>query len=80
MAGSGTAKLVSDGCSGFQWAEWLFPDARMCCVAHDFGGSNGELLDCLQSVLPPWAYVIAAFFVALMILFRPVYRALFKRS
>jgi hypothetical protein len=80
MAGSGTTDLVSDGCSGFQWAEWFFPDARMCCAVHDAGGSNGQLLDCLQSVLPHWAYVVAAFFVALMILFRPIYHALFKRK
>jgi hypothetical protein len=80
MAGSGTVDLVSDGCSGFQWAEWFFPAIHACCRAHDFGSSNGQLLDCLQSVLPPWAYVIAAFFVALMVLFRPLYRALFKRK
>jgi len=47
--------------------------------AHDFGGSNGQLLDCLQSVLPHWAYVIAAFCVALMILFRPLYHWLKRR-
>lgn len=80
MAGGGTTDLVSDGCSGFAWAEWLFPAARQCCVAHDLGGTDGQLLDCLQSVLPPWAYVVAAFCVALMVLFRPVYRALFKRK
>ena len=43
---------------------------------HDLGGSNGALLDCLQSALPHWAYVIAAFCVALMILVRPLYRAI----
>lgn len=80
MAGGGTTDLVTDGCSGFGWAEWFFPAARACCEAHDFGGSNGQLLDCLQSVLPHWAYVVAAFFVALMVLFRPVYRAVFKRK
>lgn len=80
MAGSGTTDLVSDGCSGFQWAEWLFPAVRQCCVGHDSGLSNGFLLDCLEANLPHWAYVVAAFFVALMVLFRPVYRALFKRK
>lgn len=79
MAGSGTTDLVSDGCSGFAWAEWFFPAARQCCVEHDLGGSNGQLLDCLQSVLPHWAYVFAAFFVALMILVRPIYRWLTRR-
>ena len=66
--------MVSDGCTGFWLAEWVFPAVRDCCVAHDFGSSNGALLDCLQGVLPSWAYVIAAFCVAIMILFRPLYR------
>lgn len=70
--------MVSDGCSGFQWAESLFPQITQCCVVHDFGGSNGALLDCLQAVLPHWAYVIAAFCVAVMILFRPFYRLVKK--
>jgi hypothetical protein len=80
MAGSGTVDLVSDGCSGFQWAEGLFPAVRQCCVEHDFGGSNGTLLDCLESVLPLWAYPIAAVFVALMIIVRPLYRKLKRRQ
>lgn len=79
MADGGTDRLVSDGCSGYGWAEWFFPAARDCCVEHDFGGSNGQLLDCLQSVLPPWAYVVAAFCVALMVLVRPVYRWLKRK-
>ena len=69
---------MSDGCTGFWLAEWVFPATRACCTGHDFGGSNGQLLDCLQSVLPHWAYVIAAFCVALMILLRPLYHW-FKR-
>lgn len=79
MAAGGTDRLVSDGCTGFQWAEWLFPAVRQCCFGHDLGGSNGQLLDCLQAVLPPWAYAVAAFCVALMILFRPIYRALKRK-
>lgn len=70
---------VSDGCTGFWWAEWIFPAIRQCCEVHDGGGSNGTLLDCLQSVLPHWAYVIAGFCVALMILVRPLYRAIKRR-
>ncbi len=70
--------MISDGCSGFGWAEWLFPTIRSCCVDHDFGGSDGALLDCLQQSLPPWAWAIAAVCVAGMILIRPIYRA-FKR-
>lgn len=80
MAGSGTTDLVSDGCSGFQWAEWLFPATRQCCAEHDFGGSNGTLLDCLESVLPIWAYPIAAVFVALMVIVRPLYGKLKRRQ
>ena len=68
--------MESDGCSGFQWIERLFDGVRDCCVVHDYGGSDGQLLDCLQSVLPPWAWAIAAFCVALMVLFRPIYRLL----
>lgn len=60
-------------CTGFGWAEWLFPQVNACCVEHDVGGSDGELLDCLFGVLPPWAWAFAAFGVALMVLFRPVY-------
>ena len=71
--------MLSDGCTGFHFIEWLFPQVTACCRLHDFGGSNGQLLDCLQSVLPHWAYVIAAFCVALMILFRPLYHWLKRR-
>lgn len=74
-----TSTVVSDGCTGFWWTEWFFPAVRACCRDHDFGGSNGQLLDCLQSVLPYWAYVIAGFFVALMILVRPLYRLLTRK-
>ena len=65
---------MTDGCSGFQWAELIWPAIHDCCAMHDYGGSDGQLLDCLQSVLPPWAWAIAAFCVALMILLRPLYR------
>ena len=62
----------SDGCTGFQWLERFF-DIRPCCVIHDHSGSDGELLDCLRERLPGWAYAPAAFSVAWMVLFRPVY-------
>jgi len=65
--------MRSDGCKGFQWVEWFF-DIRPCCVGHNAGGADGELLDCLRTRLPAWAYVPAAFCVAWMVLFRPVYR------
>ncbi len=69
--------MTSDGCTGFQWAEWVF-DIRGCCEVHDLGGSDGTLLDCLEIVLPGWAYPFAAFGVFLMIVFRPIYRRLKK--
>lgn len=65
--------VVSDGCTGFQWTEALFPATRACCVIHDAGGTDGRLVDCLRDTLPAWAYVVALFFVALMALFRPAY-------
>ena len=70
--GTGTHP-VSDGCTGFWWAEEAFDGVRECCVDHDMGGTDGTLLDCLLVILPMWAWAPAAFCVALMILFRPVY-------
>ena len=32
--------MQSDGCSGFWWAESVWP-IRECCVAHDGGASDG---------------------------------------
>jgi hypothetical protein len=52
-----------DGCTGFQWAEWIFPAIRACCDVHDIGGTDGTLL----------AWPLAAIGVAVMVLFRPVY-------
>jgi hypothetical protein len=74
MADSGTDRLVTDGCTGFQVAEWLFPAIRACCEVHDFGGTDGALLDCLMGVLPQWTWPVAALCVALMVLVRPIYR------
>lgn len=69
-----TATSLSDGCTGFQWAEWLFPAISPCCVAHDLGNSDGQLLDCLMANTPEWSWAIVALCVAIMILFRPIYR------
>lgn len=66
--------MPSDGCTGFQWAEWIFPAIRSCCVVHDAGGSDGLLLDCLMANVPDWAWPFAAGGVALMVLFRPIRR------
>lgn len=68
--------MESDGCSMFQWTELFFPATRACCELHDFGGTDGQLLDCLFGVLPWWAYAVASFFVAAMVLFRPIYQRL----
>ena len=68
---------LSDGCTGYGLFEWIWPAIRDCCAVHDYGGTDGQLLDCLQSALPGWAWAPAALCVALMILLRPIYR-LFK--
>lgn len=70
--------MVSDGCTGFWWAEAIFPAITQCCAAHDFGASNGSLLDCLEGVLPDWAYPLAGICVAVMIVFRPLYHLVKK--
>lgn len=65
--------LPTDGCSGFQILELIFPSITQCCAVHDNGGTDGMLLDCLQANLPGWAWAGAAFCVALMILLKPAY-------
>lgn len=71
--------MTTDGCSGFWVLEWIFPKISQCCSVHDLGGTDGVLFDCLQLVLPAWAWAPAAFCVALMVLFRPVYNWLKRR-
>lgn len=73
LASSSRRKMPSDGCTGFQWAEQLF-SIHACCVAHDLGGTDGALLDCLMSNAPEWLWPIVALSVALMVLVRPLYR------
>jgi len=69
----------SDGCTGFWWAEWLFP-VRQCCVEHDLGGSDGVLLDCLMANTPEWTWPVVGLCVTAMILFRPVYHWLKRKG
>ena len=69
---------MTDGCTGFWLFQFFFPAITQCCLVHDTGGTNGDLLDCLQAALPHWAYVVAGFCVALMILFRPLYDAILR--
>ncbi len=65
--------LGSDGgCTGFPGGMFGL-DWSACCVAHDLGGSDGMLLDCLQSAVPTWAWPLVASAVAAMVLWRPVY-------
>lgn len=64
--------MFSDGCTGFPDSAFGL-DWSVCCVAHDLGGSDGQLLDCLQSVFPEWAWPLAAGGVTVMVLARPVY-------
>lgn len=65
--------VIGDGCSGFQWLEPFFA-IRSCCDIHDVGGTDGTLLDCLMTVTPEWAWPAVALCVAIMILFRPLWR------
>lgn len=67
---------VSDGCTGFGLFEHFF-QIRSCCEIHDSGGTDGQLLDCLLSATPEWAWPIVGLCVALMLAARPIYR-LFK--
>lgn len=65
------------GCTGLQWLVDLTPwrePITACCLLHDAGGTDGGLLDCLQSVVPTWLWPLAAFAVAVMVLGRPAYR------
>ena len=65
--------VLSDGCTGFWFLERFF-NIRQCCVVHDAGGSDWLLTNCLWENTPGWAVAPVALCVAVMILFRPVYR------
>ena len=78
MAGGRSAELVSDGCTGFQWAHEIWPGVYECCVEHDFGGSDGTLLDCWTGAGMPIAF--AGFALLVMILLRPAYHWLRERG
>lgn len=67
------AGWLDAGCTGFQWAELIWPGIRTCCIDHDLGGSDGALLDCLLTFLPGWTGPLAAIGVALMLVARPIY-------
>lgn len=69
------ASLVSDGCTGFWWAQWIW-DIVACCETHDFGGSDGTLLDCWTDNGMPIAFAAGAVFV--MTVCRPVYHRIKK--
>jgi hypothetical protein len=63
---------ISDGCTGFSFLEPFFT-IRGCCVVHDTGGTDGQLLDCLMANTPGWSWPLVALCVAAMIFFRPLY-------
>lgn len=65
--------MTYDGCTGFQWLEPFFA-IRTCCDVHDFGGSDGTLLDCLLNATPHWAWPVVGLCVTIMLLLRPIYR------
>lgn len=68
--------LGSDGhCTGFPDSVGSF-NFLHCCIAHDLGGSDGQLLDCLTAEAAPAGWggavlIIGCVFV--MKLFQPIY-------
>ena len=68
---------LSDGqCTGFP--DQVGPlDFRECCLAHDAGGSDGTLLDCLVSEAQEaglgWVAPVLCLAIALMMMARPIY-------
>lgn len=66
---------MSDGCTGFWLAEWVWP-IHQCCVEHDLGGTDGVLLDCLINAGVP--AVLAALGIFGMAFWRPLYELWLK--
>lgn len=67
-----SSEPLSDGCTGFQFLEPVFP-IRDCCVVHDQGGSDGALVDCIAAVIPGPALPLLFVCMAIMVALRPVY-------
>lgn len=63
--------VLDAGCTGFQWAQWLWPDMASCCASHDLGGTDGALFDCLIGAGVP--AVLTALGVLIMAAVRPIY-------
>ncbi len=70
--------LISDGCSGFAWAEAIWPSISQCCLVHDLGGTDGMLVDCLQGALVWWLWWAIPLALLVVTLFRPLYNFLKK--
>lgn len=72
--------ILGDGhCTGFP--DGIGPwDWRHCCVEHDAGATNGQLLDCITDTVPDWAAVLVAFCIMLMIWAHPVYEWLQRKG
>lgn len=65
--------LGSDGaCTGFPSGigDW---DWSACCLAHDAGGTDGQLVDCIAQAASGLPIVVILAAVSVMALFRPVY-------
>lgn len=65
LGSDGHCTGLPDGIGPWDWHE--------CCLVHDAGGSDGGLIDCVSSHVPPWAEVIVVLLVAVMVVLRPVY-------
>jgi len=59
-----------DGAFGVSW--------QHCCIAHDLGGTDGALIDCISNTVPSWAEAIVVLLVGLAVILRPVYVELHK--
>jgi hypothetical protein len=51
-----------------------------CCVVHDLGGSDEELLTCIREQMPDWSLPLLLVALAAMKLGRPVYSWLYLRG
>jgi hypothetical protein len=69
------------GCTGFlSGIRELGWNWTHCCIAHDLGGSDGMLVDCIAAAAPGLPLVIILAGVTVMALFRPLYNFCQRRG
>lgn len=71
--------IQTDGCTGFPDSVGGH-DLSQCCSIHDDGGTDGQLMDCVDAAVGgEWVWIVlAGIAIALMRVFRPVYNQLQK--